>query len=682
MASLVNAALCAIVATAFWSLLGYALSRHLLPRALTVGVAPVLGWAVHSAAALPVFTLIGFSRTSVIGVSVLCIAAAGASLALRAPKSDGADAPAAPAWAYVAAALLALAPAAGIFPKFAGDAVYLADPILDHSKIAIIDAMTRQGLPPVNPVFAASGGPGALAYYYLWHFSAAQLALAFGASGWEADIGLTWFTAFASLALMMALAVWLGKDSRAAILVIVLAAAASLRATLGFLFGAEDLAPFMMHSNGFAGWLFQSAWVPQHLMAASCVVTAMLLVVRYVQAPGAALLLTLVLTVVAGFQSSTYVGGVTFAIAALAAAPVWCAGLDRSRRLPFAGAMAIAALAVGCLIAPFVVEQLAMAAARHDPTPVVVRQFAVLGRMFSPSLRRILDLPAYWLIELPIEFPATYLAGAIALWMALRSKIVGEEKITLASFACLAGAGLAASWLLASTLGDNNDLALRAVLPAAMVLIVATAVGIVRAPRRTLIGAIALAGLVLGLPDTIYLIRMDLAGHNEPDAKLFAQAPELWGAVRRFAPPGARVANNPLYLQDLTPWPVNISWALLADRSSCFAGREMALAFAPLPAARREAINRQFIQVFAGQGTAEDVGDMANEYGCDVIVLVPQDGAWTNDPFAASADYRLAESRDGRWRIYVRQSVARALIKSRRTSFRLACSKTSPETCW
>ncbi|HTV35465.1 MAG TPA: hypothetical protein VMF12_03455 [Xanthobacteraceae bacterium] len=652
MASLVNAALCAVVATAFWSLLGYAVARHVLPRALTVGAAPVLGWAVHSAVALPVFTLIGFSPASVLVVSALCVGAAGVSLAIGAPNAEP-DTPMVPAWTYAAAALLALAPAAAIAPKFAGDAVYLAGPIFDHSKIAIIDAMARQGLPPINPVFAAAGGPGALVYYYLWHFSAAELALPLHATGWEADIGLTWFTAFASLTLMMALAVWLGKDQRAAILVVVLAAAGSLR-SVGHMFGADDLAPFVADSTGFAGWLLQSAWVPQHLMAASCVVTAMLLVVRYAQAPGVALLLTLVLTVVAGFQSSTYVGGVTFAIAALAAAPILFAGIDRSRRLRFAGAMAIAAVLVGCLIAPFVAEQLAMTAARHDPTPIVVSPFAVLGEMFSPGLRRYLDLPAYWLIELPIEFPATYLAGTIALWLALRSKTFGHEKMVLASFACLAGAGLAVSWLLASTLGDNNDLALRAVLPAAMVLIVATAVGILRAPRRVLIGAVALTGLVLGLPETTYLIRSDFAGQDVPDGKIFAQAPELWAAVRRVAPPAARIANNPLYLQDLTPWPVNISWALLADRSSCFAGRELALAFAPLPAARREAINEQFIRVFDGRGTAEDVSEMATKYGCDVVVVVPQDGAWNNDPFAGSADYRLAESRDGRWRIYVK----------------------------
>ncbi len=50
----------------------------------------------------------------------------------------------------------------------------------------------------------------------------------------------------------------------------------------------------------------------------------------------------------------------------------------------------------------------------------------------------------------------------------------------------------------------------------------------------------------------------------------------------------------------------------------------------------------------------DDVDDMAKKFACDVVVVVPQDGAWNNDPFAASADYRLAENRDGQWRIYVR----------------------------
>ena len=154
------------------------------------------------------------------------------------------------------------------------------------------------------------------------------------------------------------------------------------------------------------------------------------------------------------------------------------------------------------------------------------------------------------------------------------------------------------------------------------------------------------------------------SGHEAP--KLDRQAPsrdapprdpplaDLLAGEGRHAPAGARVANNPLFLRDLTPWPANMSWALLADRSSCFAGRELAIPFAALSPERRAAINDQFIRVFAGQAMPADVGEFATKYGCDIVVVVPQDGAWADDPFAASTDYRLVESRDDRWRIYVR----------------------------
>jgi hypothetical protein len=46
-----------------------------------------------------------------------------------------------------------------------------------------------------------------------------------------------------------------------------------------------------------------------------------------------------------------------------------------------------------------------------------------------------------------------------------------------------------------------------------------------------------------------------ISPRRPPDAELFAQAPQLWAAARRYAAPSARIANNPLYLQDLTPWP-------------------------------------------------------------------------------------------------------------------------------
>jgi hypothetical protein len=653
MASIGTAAFCAVVATAFWSIFGYALGRRLFPRVLAVGAAPVMGWAVHSALALPLFFVIGFSPAAVLAVNALCLAASVAALLMDTAKHE--PAPTVPLWSYAAAAVVAIAPAAAIAPKLSGHGVYLSNPIFDHSKIAIVDAMVRQGLPPVNPIYSAVGAPAHLAYYYLWHFSAAEIALPFGISGWDADIGLTWFTAFASLSLMMALAVRLAKDSRAAIIVVILSSAGSLRAAVSWISGSHDLAPFLHGSIGFDGWLFQSAWAPQHLMSASCVVIAMLLIADYVWQRRFLLLLTIVLIIVAGFESSTYVGGITFAIAALLATPLLIIGIDRAHRWRFLTGMLIAAALVAAMIAPFVLDQFATIAARHDSAPVVLGEFQVLGSGILPHwLRHIVDLPAYWLIELPVQFPAIYPAGVVALLAARKSTMSQQKKIAVVALACLAGAGLVASWLLVSTLGDNNDLALRAVLPAVTVLTAIVAAGIIRSRYRVVIAAVAACGLILGLPNSIDIVHSDFSGNRAGDGMAFAQSPALWQAVRRYAHRDGRVANNPLYLQHLTPWPANMSWALLADRSSCFAGRELALAFAPLPEARREAINDQFIRVFNGEGTPADVSEMANVYGCDVVVVAPQDGAWNKDPFASSADYRLAETREGRWRIYVR----------------------------
>jgi hypothetical protein len=661
MATPVNAVLCALIATAFWTFLGYALTRRLLPRALAVGTAPVIGWAVHSAATLPILTAIGFHPVVVLATAAFCVAVAGVSLWMPAPQREADKAATIPLWAFAAAGVLASAPAAAILPKLAGGSVRLSDPIFDHAKVAIIDAMMRLGLPPVNPVFAEPGTPGHLVYYYLWHFSAAQLALPLPVSGWDGDVAVTWFTAFASLALMMGLAVWLSRRSAAAIWVVVLAMACSLWTTFGWIFHTDNLTPWLAQPIGMSGWLFQAAWVPQHLMAASCAVAAVVLISFVARRHSPLLLATLALTIVAGFESSTFVGGVTFAIGASCAAPFIFAAVAPGQRLRFVAGLAGAAVLAAALAAPFIRDQLATVAARGNGHPLLVAPYEVFGEWVPQPLRRWLDLPAYWLVLLPIELPATYFAGVIGLGAMLRATMPRPEKLAVTALICLAGASLGTSWLLVSTLGDNNDLGLRAVIPGEVILIVGAAAALTLTPRRFAITALAIGGFVLSLPDTTITIRDYFLGLSRPGGEVFAQTPVMWAAVRNYAGPGTRVADNPLFLSDITAWPVNISWALLADRSSCFAGRELALAYTPLPPHRREAINAQFVRVFAGQGTPEDVGALAKTYGCDVIVVTAQDGAWTNDPFGASADYRLADSRAGAWRIYVRAET----IKSR-----------------
>ena len=633
--------------------IGIAITRRLVAGALALPLAPVVGWAVYTVLTLPLYRLIGFFTD----VSLL-VALAAFVLAIRSarrplPPTPGDDGIRVPGFAYAAAALLALPAALAIMPKETADGVILAGPVFDHAKVAMIDEMARLGLPPGNPFFGDASDDARLVYYYLWHFGAAELVRGVGITGWEADIALTWFTAFASLAVMMGLAVHFSGRRAAAWWVAPLALAGSLRPVLSFIWGAENVRAVLMPGTGFAGWLFQSAWVPQHLMSATCIVAAVMLMTRLAE-PGWLRVGVVGLMVAAAFESSTWIGGVTFALAApaIGAALLWRAA--PGERLALAARLAVAAVVAAGVAAPFLADQLGAATAR-GAAPVALMHYAVLGAAIPAGLRRVLDLPAFWLVFLVVELPAIYFTGAVALAATLaRPKLDGAIRRDALALACLAAAGLAVSWLLVSTVGDNDDVGWRAVLPAVLVLTAFAAAGLAQWIAARAWGAVAaaLVAVALGLPRGAAIIRDNVTGHRAPDAAAFAQAPAMWAAVRRHAAVDERVGNNPRDLAAVTPWPVNIGWALLSDRRSCYAGPELTKVFTALPAARRAEIDALFTRVFAGDGSPDDVRDLANDDGCRVIALTAADGAWQRDPFAASPFYRLVERDPGRWRIY------------------------------
>jgi hypothetical protein len=659
MAHVENAFLCAVVMLALWTLVGAPIALRLAEPPTCWLWAPALGWAVYNVIMLPLLGWIGMGQATVLVVAAVFAVVALAACVLQRPLLPQRQSLLAIAAVVTAAALLALAPAAAVLPKATPEGVTLAASIFDHSKIAMVDEMIRSGVPPKNPFFSESGVPDGVAYYYLWHFSAAVVAVLMGASGWEADAALTWFTAFASLLMMIGLATRLGGKMAAGFVVIVLAGAASVRALLDWT--APDVTPaFIGKASGLGGWLFQMAWAPQHLASATCVLLACLLLVKLAHRQDWFAPLILGLVAAAGFECSVWVGGVTFAIGAAMIALYLLWTLAPERRLAFLlRALAAAALALAISF-PFIRDQIAVAAARAGGPPIVIAPVAVLGTAFPEPLRRVLDVPAYWLVYLPVEFAAFYPAGLVGLFFLLKDRSLdapGQQ--TIRPLALLAAASLVAAWLLRSVVADNNDLGWRAVLPGLLLLIVFAAAAISRWPRREarLCGILAAVGFVLTLPDTIQLLNEDFFASRSPSERLFATTPSMWQAVRRHAGPSERIANNPRFLDDMTPWPANISWALLGNRRSCYAGNELAIPFAPIPAAARAATEARFVRVFAGAPAADDVWELADRYGCDVVVVTAQDGAWRRDPFASSELYRLVETQPDRWRIYRRTTL-------------------------
>ncbi|HET7381724.1 MAG TPA: hypothetical protein VFJ59_03955, partial [Pseudolabrys sp.] len=412
MPSVLHVLLCSIAALTFWGVIGFAFSRRLAPAPLALPLAPVLGWALHSALALPLFRLIGFTPWTVWLSSVVVLAAL--SFAHRLPIIDERRSDVRiPPWAYGLAAVLVVVPIIAIFPKVSGDTVTLAGPIFDHSKVAIIDEMTRLGVPPGNPFFAEAGYDGSLAYYYLWHFSAAELSLAFHVSGWEADIALSAFTAFSSLALMMGFAAWIGGRA-AAVWVVPLAFAASLHPVLEAVLGDKVYYSIFLPPTGFAGWLFQTTWAPQHIASTSCVLLSSFLLMQLARRPSAPMLVILALVTVAGYESSIWVGGILFAAALPILAFILLADASAHGRIRFAASSIGAALLAAALAFPFLYDQFLNATARGVESPIAFYPYPVFNTV-PDALRRILDIPGFWLALLVIEFPAIYIPGAISL---------------------------------------------------------------------------------------------------------------------------------------------------------------------------------------------------------------------------------------------------------------------------
>jgi hypothetical protein len=656
MAHVENAFLCAAVMLALWTLVGAPIALRLAEPPTCWLWAPALGWAVHTVIALPLLGWIGMGRATVFVVTAVFAIAGLLACFLQRPTVARRRSLLPIAAVVLAASLLALAPAAAVLPKVTPEGVTLAASIFDHSKIALVDEMIRAGVPPKNPFFSEAGVPDGVAYYYLWHFSAAVVAVMTGASGWEADAALVWFTAFASLLTMVGLAARLAGKMMAGFVVIVLAAAASVRALLEWT--APDVTNALMgKASGLGGWLFQMAWAPQHLASATCVVLGCLLLVRLAHREDWFAALILGLVAAAGFQCSIWVGGVTFALGAtlIALYLLWIVAPER--RVAFVLRVLAAAALAFAISFPFIRDQIAVGASRGGGVPIVIAPVAVLGTAFPDSLRRLLDLPAYWLLYLPVEFAAFYPAGLAGLYFLLKDRCVDSaNRRTLWPLALLAGTSLVAAWLLRSVVAINNDLGWRAILPGLLLLIVFAAAAISRWPRRgaRLCAILATLGVVLTLPDTLQFLREDFFASRTPSERLFAETPSMWQAVRRHAGPGERIANNPRFLADMTPWPINISWALLGNRRSCYAGNELAVPFAPIPAAARMATEERFVRVFAGEPAADDIRELADRYGCDVIVVTSEDGAWKRDPFASSELYQLVETEPDRWRIYRR----------------------------
>jgi hypothetical protein len=575
------------------------------------------------------------------------------------------------------AVIWAIIPTSNIFPTFYQGGLFINDHIFDHAKIAVVDAIAREGLLPINPYYAPNGETILLIYYYTWHFLASQLKLLANVTGWQAEVAMNWFTGFATIAFLSAVAIRVTQRALTGALLLLFALASP----------PADLLPFLLepHWKNWVGyppvhglevlWV-QMAWVPQHVFSALALVIFIVLTTRILShktwQPQYALVAGL--TIAAAFGSSTWVGGIgfIFVLPVLIIMALWL-------RLPsshYLNTLLTALLAILiCLIfsLPLLISQASGPSLAESELPFSLGLYTATG-LFNktPYWGYVGHLILFWLQFLPLCLGIIFILGSLA--MIVHSPTQLETRIfqTL-SIGATIGFLLVVQFL-QSTFW-NNTFGWRAVLVPLMLLMIWSAIALTKlstpdsvskwqprflSPRwQPMILSLVIVGLTIGILSSLRLWRWPNPSHYPPPSEVLAQHQGFfqqrlaWASVREYAGPTDKVQSNPDGYAHLTPWPATLPYALFADRATTYANREYATVFAyRYDSKEREQQYRLIKNVFSAQPTKQAIGYLHDVLKVKVLLVDKFDPVWHSTAIEASKFYDLVEV-SSHYKIYV-----------------------------
>jgi hypothetical protein len=527
-----------------------------------------------------------------------------------------------------------------LLPWEADGRTYYMTELYDHDKVAMIDSMVREGMPPRNPYLSPGGEAIPLAYYHGTHALAACVCELTGVAGWPGSVSMTWYAAFAFVTLCAGWAVrWGGAGAgKWAVLACLLG---TLTRPLHGPFGpiGPTSIDFSNDMFGLGTFAEQANWAPHHILATVGLVTALWALVRYAE-DGLDFRRATVL-IAGGFAicaaSSTWV-----AFTAVLAAPcVLLATRGRGWRPALAGA----ALAV-------VLAWPVLAAIVGRPNEVPLGRSPIGWRVLDVSGLSgwALDIPLYWVYFLPLRLGVCYVAGLLAMWTGRK-----RPDVRVALFAVLAA--LLMAQFVRSQIG-NNDLGWRGLLPA-ILLLNARAAAWRCGARMGFVRAAWAVGVVLGLVAVLATQSFVTRPWNDPArtavATAFTHQAAAWEAVRRHTQPHELVVSN-FNAYNAMVWlhGSNLNWALLSNRPSAMSGGELPhlTTFRRDPAARQRA--RWLVDsLFYGSDQAEHAArELRDKFKVKALMLDRLDRAWPGHAIDRSGAWRLVESSE-HWKVYV-----------------------------
>ncbi|HDN25584.1 MAG TPA: hypothetical protein ENG03_00510 [Thioploca sp.] len=681
-----HSVLAALVATVFFTLPGLwvlrllGLLKHWRTRSALL-VAPALGLCTYGPFSLTFTALFGYSTLTLI-VAWLLFQAAILLWLRQLQSSTSAEnfcnlSNKHSFFLLIGAAAWSIIPTMNIFPALYKGGLFVNDPIFDHAKVAIIDAIAREGLLPINPYYAPDGETIPVIYYYTWHFLASQLKLLAGVTGWQAEVAFNWFTGFATIAFLCAIAIRLTNKAVAGALLLLFALAGPPADLLPFLLGPrwQDWVGYPPVHSLEVLWI-QMSWVPQHVFSALAVVVLIFLVTRVLISerlqPNYAVIAGL--SAAAAFGASAWVGGIGLAF--VLPALVVMALFLRLPRHHYINALktALLALLVCVMFAlPLLISQASGPSLTQSQLPFGLGLYTATP-LFNkePYWGYLAHIVLFWLQFLPLNLGIVFVLGSLAILT--RSSTVPEER----TFQALSIGGTFGFLLVVQFLQStfwNNTFGWRAVLVPVMLLLVFSAVALTELSScneaaiskwrksavrwRQAVLPLAMVGLTIGILGSARLWQFPDPTYRPPDTNTLAQHQgflrhwQAWKKVREYAGPTERVQANPDGYTTLTPWPATLPYALFADRATAYANPEYATVFAyRYDQVKRDQQYKLIQNVFSAQPTEQAIRTVRDTLKVKVLLVDKFDAVWHSEAIERSGLYDLVYTHPD-FKIYV-----------------------------
>lgn len=583
-------------------------------------------------------------------------------------------------WLLFLAMLWALVPTVNIYPFLFENGIYINGQIFDHMKIALINSMTREGFPPLNPFYAPEGERIPLIYYYGWHFNAAIIKMLTGATGWQTEIGFAWFSSFSILCFLMAMAIRLSNQIKAGYWLLLLAFTSPVIKILPHIMGYRwhkwiDYASEVHLFNPI--WI-QTSWAPQHVFSALTSVVLVFILADAVtrkRLPWAHAIM-LGLTVAAGFSSSVWVGGVALTLAApLLLAGLWWLFPQPSKiMIPL-----LTGLVICILFSIPVLNSILSGPPSSEDFPLAVRPYFYTQFIGDKSVlwQKAANLIMYFIQFLPLNLGLIYLLGILALTNYIPRQDNESRGLLVLSSIVVISYFLMVQFIRSSIF--NNDFAWRSVLVPIMLLMVWASVFLTELPlkkdnwrlfarrlsRYPFFMPLVWAGLTISCLSTAYLWGWPKPHqHRKPDASTlvlhqdFLKLKDAWQSIEKHTSPDDLVQSNPdsPLKHVVTRWPAPADLVLFGNRPTAYTENESVTVFAHSYNKQQKDKQYKAIQdLFSQAPSIESVVYAHDQLKIKALLVEYHDPVWNNRLiFAASGRYKLVEQTET-YKIYLAQ---------------------------